>query len=234
MITRPDKFTLIELLLVIAIIGILVSLLLPSLVKARESARNAVCLNNTKQIGLAIAMYEDDDEGILPQIDKIDRYLSISSRDISLGVWSGDKASFWNCPSAGDGNGAVTEAEPLCYTFSIAGLSWTGRKNINEITHPSEQLTLTDGRMNMQWGAWIMIDAWFGLSGYGGAWETPGSVEKSESVYIAEADVDGAGAPSGTRYRHNRNKTTNSLFFDGHAKSLKRYGLKKGNFISSW
>ena len=51
------KFTLIELLVVLAVIGILVSILMPSLHKARQKARAAVCMSNTKQIGLAWALY---------------------------------------------------------------------------------------------------------------------------------------------------------------------------------
>ncbi|WP_435020166.1 DUF1559 domain-containing protein [Tundrisphaera sp. TA3] len=64
--TRRPGFTLIELLVVIAIIAVLIALLLPAVQAAREAARRAQCVNNLKQLGLAIHNYESVHGGLPP------------------------------------------------------------------------------------------------------------------------------------------------------------------------
>lgn len=59
-------FTLIELLVVIAIIAILAAILFPVFAKAREKARQTVCLSNMKQIGLGLMMYTEDYDETYP------------------------------------------------------------------------------------------------------------------------------------------------------------------------
>src|SRR5688572_10747769 len=62
----PSGFTLIELLVVIAIIAILAAILFPVFAQARAKARQAACLSNMKQIGLAVMTYVQDYDELYP------------------------------------------------------------------------------------------------------------------------------------------------------------------------
>ena len=67
-------FTLIELLVTIAIIALLAALLLPALARAKESGRRASCINNLRQLHIALALYADQNDGLYPPRTNIKRW----------------------------------------------------------------------------------------------------------------------------------------------------------------
>ncbi len=83
---QPRGFTLIELLVVIAIIAVLIALLLPAVQAAREAARRAQCVNNLKQMGLAVHNYHSS-QNVFPLSNAV--AYSDPGAQTDWGTWSG-------------------------------------------------------------------------------------------------------------------------------------------------
>jgi prepilin-type N-terminal cleavage/methylation domain-containing protein len=96
---RSEGFTLIELLVVIAIIAILASLLLPALAKAKESAKRTYCMNNLKEIAVALNVYSNDARDSYPMGNPAD----MTTGDALSCTAGGD---LWNMSNA-DGTGFI-------------------------------------------------------------------------------------------------------------------------------
>lgn len=113
---RAHAFTLLELLVVVAIIALLASILFPAFSRARENARRSSCLSNLKQIGLGIAQYTQD----------YDEYLPYSGSTATGGRWPNKigpyikNTSIFVCPS-------YTDFKPVSnFLYENAATGWRG------------------------------------------------------------------------------------------------------------
>lgn len=104
-ISRPrHAFTLVELLVVIAVIGLLVGLLLPAVQAARNAARRTECINNLRQVGLAFEQHLQT-RGTKPKFPDSPRLpVSVNPRKLPglpevLAGFTEDNAAMWRCPN---------------------------------------------------------------------------------------------------------------------------------------
>jgi len=230
---RPwsQGFTLIELLVVIAIIAILAAMLLPALAKARAKGKQASCISNLRQMGIATVMYVGD-SGAYPGCLSVVRgfYYVWPPRLLSL---MGESRKAFSCPAALPESAWDTNVNK---TLGANGLD--GRHDpfgISERTRFSYGLN--------DWGLSIQAQPQLGLGGdIDGTWyrgPVKDSMVRSPTQMIMVGDVRALKDPSSIGFNANMDPTANSpahtewpssrhnyrtdlLFADGHVESPKR------------
>jgi len=258
-LSRLRGFTLVELLVVIGIIALLISILLPSLSRARESAKTTQCLSNLRQIGNGLAMYGAEFQGFV-----VATYADLSGASVS-----GHPADAENYATMFVNLRYLPAPEMTSMTEGISGQasvfrcpSGTDDYLWNSFSDPNYGAPAPADRRDMMGArplrtksksSGMIIDTWYGVNGVihnfdNAAMQAPvRRVPNSDNLkdyrLLKLSQIrDSSRVPflfdgifqhlhhDGDRIhaRHNGQKTTNIVFFDGHAASYDTASLPGG------
>lgn len=146
---RRRAFTLVELLVVIAVIAILAALLLPALAGAKERARQTFCASNLRQIALAVMMFADDHEHTYPHQPEDGLPAKImgghGTNYYDLLMPFVGRAQLWLCPSTYDSPGSLMSYHMNGFLVTSNGLKTSAVKD------PSRTLLIGESGQGTRW-----------------------------------------------------------------------------------